>query len=190
MGPAKVFKNRSSYNITKKCVGPKDGLFIRMKEPSMRDTTESNRYFSGHKKGSAMNFQRICDAPYRIVALTMNCPGSQNDRTAFKFSGFDWVLEGIPLGHFILGDAAYPVSDPVLVPYPGTALTTSQDAFNMYKSQCRMAIEQPFGVMVRPPRRWGILCRPMEVVLERFTLVVDAIVRLHNFCRDRMVELE
>ncbi|CAM9100158.1 unnamed protein product, partial [Hapterophycus canaliculatus] len=123
--------------------------------------------------------QGICDAQYRILAWTMNCPGSQNDRTAFKFSGFEKVLEGMPPGHFILGDAAYPASDLVLVPYPGTALTTSQDSFNFYQSQCRMAIEQTFGIMVR---RWGILWRPMEVGLERFTLVVDAIVRLHNFC--------
>ncbi|CAN0485633.1 unnamed protein product, partial [Hapterophycus canaliculatus] len=55
-------------------------------------------------------------------------------------------------GHFILGDAAYPASDLVLVPYPGKALTTSQDPFNFYQSQCRMASEQTFGIVVRPPR--------------------------------------
>lgn len=30
----------------------------------------------------------------------------------------------------------------------------------------------------------------MEVGLERFTQVVNAIVRLHNFCRERLVQLE
>lgn len=93
--------------------------------------------------------QGICDARYRIIAWTMNCPGSQNDRTAFKFSGFGKLLEDMPPGYFILGDAAYPASASVLVPFPGTALTISQDAFNYYQSQCRMAIEQAFGIMVR-----------------------------------------
>ena len=93
--------------------------------------------------------QAICDAQYRIIAWTMNCPGSQNDRTAFKFSGFSKVLKKLPEGYFVVGDAAYPASDRMLVPFPGTRLSVSQDVFNYYQSQCRMAIEQTFGIMVR-----------------------------------------
>jgi len=78
----------------------------------------------------------------------MNCPGSQNDRTAFNFSGFQSLLDALPPGYFIVGDAAYPASDRVLVPFPGTVLSMSQDAYNYYQSQLRMAIEQTFGIMV------------------------------------------
>ena len=78
----------------------------------------------------------------------MNCPGSQNDRTAFKFSGFHKLLEDIPDGYYFLADAAYPASDKVLVSFPGTKLSASQDAYNFYQSQCRTAIEQTFGVLV------------------------------------------
>lgn len=92
--------------------------------------------------------QAVCNARYEIIAWTMNCPGSQNDRTAFKHSGFDTVLKTMPPGCFIVGDAAYPASDRVLVPYPGTALTLSQDAYNFYQSQARISIEQAFGIMV------------------------------------------
>lgn len=99
-------------------------------------------------------FQAICDAQYRIIAWTMNCPGSQNDRTAFKFSGFEkHLLDNLPDGFFIVGDAAYPASDRVLVPYPGTLLSHSQDAYNYYQSQLRMAIEQTFGIMVSGVQR-------------------------------------
>lgn len=38
-------------------------------------------------------------------------------------------------------------------------------------------------------RRWGILWRPMEVGLARFPGVVNCVVRMHNFCRDRMVDV-
>lgn len=79
----------------------------------------------------------------------MNCPGSQNDRTAYKFSGFEDLVNDLPSGYYILGDAAYPPSDRVLVPYPGTSLSSSQDAFNFYQSQGRMTIEQTYGIMVR-----------------------------------------
>lgn len=78
----------------------------------------------------------------------MNCPGSQNDRTAFKVSGFPKLLEALPKGYYIVGDAAYPGSDVVLVPYPGTKVSDSQDALNYYLSQCRIAIGQTFGILV------------------------------------------
>ena len=78
----------------------------------------------------------------------MNCPGSRNDQTAFTFSGIQGLLDALPQGYFIVHDAAYPASDRVLVPYPGKNLPLSQDAYNFYQSQSRMAIEQTFGIMV------------------------------------------
>ncbi|CAM9584259.1 unnamed protein product, partial [Ectocarpus sp. 8 AP-2014] len=182
---AALFKERSTLGVIRKCVGAMDGLFVRTIRPILRDTPEPNTHFSGHKKGFGMNFQGICEAQYRIIAWTMNCPGSQNDRTAFKFSGFDKILKDLPPGHFILGDAAYPASDRVLVPFPGTSLSISQDAFNFFQSQCRMAIEQAFGIMVR---RCGVLWRPMEFRTARVISIKNSVVRLHNFCRDRRVE--
>eukprot|EP00903_Cladosiphon_okamuranus_P005785 g5732.t1 len=166
---AGLFRNRSSFGVIRKCIGAIDGLFIRLIKPTARETAEPNSYFSGHKKGFGMNFQAVCDAEYRIIAWTMNCPGSQNDRTAFKFSGFDKLLTELPIA------------------------SSSQDAFNFYQSQCRMAIEQTFGIMVR---RWGILWRPIEVGLKKFEHVVNAVehvvnavVRMHNFCRNRKIQV-
>lgn len=97
----------------------------------------------------------------------MNCPGSQNDRTAFKFSGFSKLLTELPEGYFILGDAAYPASDRILVPFPGTSLSVSQDVFNYYQSQCRMAIEQTFGILVSKfgDDKYGWRCENRPLVL-------------------------
>ncbi|CAM9617796.1 unnamed protein product, partial [Hapterophycus canaliculatus] len=93
--------------------------------------------------------QAVCNATYEITAWTMNCPGSLNDRKAFKHSGFDQVLDKLPPHCFIVGDAAYPASDRVLVPFSGAELTTSQDAYNFYHSNARSSIDQAFGIMVR-----------------------------------------
>ncbi|CAN0413570.1 unnamed protein product, partial [Pylaiella littoralis] len=183
---AEGFRDRSTNGVMAKCVGAMDGLFIRMTRPISRDTHEPNSFYSGHKKGFGMNFQAICDAQYRIRAWTMNCPGSQNDRTAFKVSGFPKLLEGLPKGYYIVGDAAYPGSDVVLVPYPGIKVSESQDALNYYLSQCRIAIEQTFGILVRT---WGILWRPLEVRLGSVAPLVESLVRLHNFCRDQRVDV-
>lgn len=93
--------------------------------------------------------QGICNANYELIAWAMNCPGSQNDRTAFNGSGFENLLRQLPEAFYILGDAAYHASDRVLVPYPGTKLTVSQDSYNFYHSECRISVEETFGIMVR-----------------------------------------
>ncbi|CAM9391742.1 unnamed protein product, partial [Pylaiella littoralis] len=183
------FKSCSTNGVIAKCVGAMGGLFVRTLRPNSRDTYEPNYFYSGHKKGFRMNFQArtaICDAQYRIRAWTMNCPGSQNDRTTFKVSGFPKLLEALPKGYYIVGDAAYPGSDVVLVPHPGTKVSDSQDALNYHLSQCRIAIEQTFGILVSI--KWGILWKPLELRLGNVAPLVESLVRLHNFCRDRKVE--
>ncbi|CAB1109761.1 unnamed protein product [Ectocarpus sp. CCAP 1310/34] len=175
-----VYRQRSTNNVIHMCVGAMDGLFVLIFEPSLRRHVNPRGFYSGHKKGFGMNFQAVCNARYKITAWTMNCPGSCNDRTAFKHSGFERVLKTLPKGAYIVGDGAYPASDQVLVPYPGTTLTPSQDSYNFYQSQARIFIEQAFGNMVKT---WGILWRPLQVKLGRVSSVMNAVVRLHNFLR-------
>ncbi|CAN0231368.1 unnamed protein product, partial [Ectocarpus sp. 6 AP-2014] len=158
-----------------------DGLFVRLIQPCLKRHCNPGSFYSGHKKAFGMKFQFICNASYEIIAWTMNCPGSPNDRTAFKNSGFDALLRKLPPDCFIVGDAAYPASNQVLVSYPGTALTLSQDAYNFYQSQARVSIEQAFGILVK----WGILWKPLAIRLDRVGHVVNTIVRLHNFLRRR-----
>ncbi|CAN0420662.1 unnamed protein product, partial [Pylaiella littoralis] len=143
-----MYEQRSTNGVIKRCVGAMDGLFVRLVQPSLRRHANPCSFYSGHKKGFGLNFQGVCNARYEITAWTMNCPGSQNDRTAFKHSGFDNLIDTLPDGCFIVGDAAYPPSHRVLVPYPGTAISRSQDAYNFYQSQARISIEQAFGILV------------------------------------------
>lgn len=78
----------------------------------------------------------------------MNSPGSQNDRTAFKVSDFGNLLQELPKGYFIVGDAAYASPDVTLVPYLGTQVMDSQDASNHHLSQCRIAGQQTLAMLV------------------------------------------
>ncbi|CAN0233171.1 unnamed protein product, partial [Pylaiella littoralis] len=127
-----VYEQRSTNGVIKRCVGAMDGLFVRLVQPSLRRHANPGSFYSGHKKGFGLNFQVCLSWTFanQITAWTMNCPGSQNDRTAFKHSGFDNLIDTLPDGCFIVGDAAYPPSHRVLVPYPGTAISRSQDAYN------------------------------------------------------------
>lgn len=90
----------------------------------------------------------MCDADYTITAFAMNMPACMNDRSAFRAGKFDELIGTLPDPYYIVGDAAYPSGDKVMVPWPGTGLPPNKDAFNFYQSQSRMPIEQTFGMMV------------------------------------------
>ena len=56
-----------------------------------------------------------------------------------------------------------------------------EDAYNFYLSQLRITIERAFGIFVR---RWSILHAPLVVPLPKVAPLVNALIRLHNFCID------
>lgn len=139
----------SSSRVQHACLRSRAAAVCRAwSDPAVLHLTPNFVIYLAPHISTCADHQGICDAKYRILAWTMNGPGSQNDRTAFIFSGFGKLLQPLPPGYFILGDAAYPSSDRVVVPYPGKGLPVNQDAFNYYQSQCRMAIEQTFGILV------------------------------------------
>ncbi|CAM9158272.1 unnamed protein product [Discosporangium mesarthrocarpum] len=106
------------------------GLFIRIHKPRVKEHPAPARFYSGHKKGFGLNLQAICDARYIFTAGCISCPGSTNDRTVWNMSNVKSKVEMLPDGYYIIGDSAYPPSDRLLMPYPGTCLGPDEDAFN------------------------------------------------------------
>lgn len=80
--------------------------------------------------------------------MSVKLPASMNDRTAWTSSGFRKLADALPGRYYMIGDAAYPSSDKMLVPWPGVRLPVYRDAYNYYQSSSRMCIEQAFGIMV------------------------------------------
>ena len=65
------------------------------------------------------------------------------------------ALTSLPPGLFGLGDAAYTLSEHLLIPFTGSdRLDPAQDAFNYYLSQLRIRVEMAFGRLVK---KFGIL---------------------------------
>lgn len=91
----------------------------------------------------------------------------------------------MPGNYCILGDAAYPLSDKLLTPYPGKGLDPGFDSYNFHLSQLRVKIEQSFGILVSV---WGILWRPLRVQFAGRTALITAFFHLHNFLRDERDE--
>ena len=178
---ARGFRALSTSGFLDYCVGAIDGLFIRIKAPSQRESPNTKRFYSGHKCSYGLNLQAVCDHRLRILAASMNTPGGTNDYTAYSQSYISSLVEVLPAPYYIVGDAAYPNSRGILTPHVGSNIPKHEDVFNFYHSQIRITIERCFGVLVR---RWGILWKPFEVNLRSTNLITQALLRLHNYCID------
>jgi len=82
-------------------------------------------------------------------------PGSSNDARVFRNSSIGIAItegkgdELIPPGCHLIGDAAYPLSNYLLVPYKDYGkLTPAMTLFNHRLSSTRIVIEQAFGLLI------------------------------------------
>lgn len=174
------FTDRSANGVIEGCVGAVDGLLVHIWSPS--DVDNPGAYFC-RKKFYAINFLCMCDAQRRFRYVSGLCPGATNDAHAYSISSLHAALStgALPSPYWIAGDAAFPLSNSVLIPYRGRGLPEFEDAYNYYQSQVRMNIECAFGMLVN---KFGIFWRPMRGGAHRAVALTTACMILHNLCID------
>lgn len=163
------------------CVGCADGLLVRTQAPHFWEVLSVIRYYSGAKGAYGLNVQAIATSTYRFMGMSCISGGATNDWTAWISSSLAAAVEMLPYGYYIFGDAAYPLHDRLITPYPGTGLAPDYDSLNFHLSQLRVKVEQSFGIFVA---RWGILWRPLRVNFSKRFVLIRALFHLHNFCID------
>ncbi|CAM9836045.1 unnamed protein product [Ectocarpus sp. 4 AP-2014] len=126
----------------------------------------------------------MCTADYRFCATSAISPGSTNDWVAWNRSSLAKAVVRLPAGFHIIGDAAYPIGEKLLTPYPGRQLPAAEDSSNFHLSQLRVKIEQSFGVLVST---LGILWRSLRVQFQGRADLITALFHLHNFLQDEKV---
>lgn len=177
--------NRGSPQAMWGCVGAVDGLCIEILRPI---GVENSRSFFNRKGFFAIPLQALVDSDYRFRYGAMTVTGSTHDSTAFSACSLGHAIaEGRLCPPFwIAADAAYAASDCVLTPWSGKQLPKDKDSFNYWLSKNRVVVEQAFGMLVA---RWGILWRPLEVACSDVPKLVMALLKLHNLCVERRVQL-
>ena len=144
---------------------------------SYRMEPESFRTLEG-KFG--INVQAICDHKYRFTWMSALATGSTHDSAAWGLTElYDQI--GIIVPYYINGDAAYPASEVLLVPFKGIRLSKDKDAFNYFQSAVRIRIENSFGIL---RNRWLILKKPIQLNPLRVPMFVRVLMKLHNFIID------
>ena len=167
------FANKSSEKIMIGCVGAIDGLFVKVCRPSMKECGYNPQaFFSGHYMAHGLNIQAICDSDRCFTFFGIVAPGNSSDQVAFERTSIHKRIMALPMGMYLVGDAAYQVSDVVLVPFTGSQRDDpGKDAFNFFLSQLCIRIEMAFGFL---QTKWCVLNRPLKVNLSTAAKVIES----------------
>ena len=179
----KGFHSMSSNGLMEGCVGAVDGFFQRITCPSKKEIYNSNAYYSGHYESHGLNCQALCDINQRFLFFGVVAPGKTNDNAAYpRCFALKHFVDNLPVGAYIVGDAAYTLNEKLLTPFTGTQKENPhKDAFNFHLSQLRIRIEMAFGRLVT---KFRILKRKLEGKLSSMSAIIMACARLHNYIID------
>jgi hypothetical protein len=99
-------------------------------------------------------------------------PGQTNDAVAHEETCLKEIIDKLPSGLYIAGDAAYILTEHLLVPFTGSCrLDPNKDSFTFYLSQLRIQIEMAFGVLTA---KWRCLREKVETSLENSAKLIEA----------------
>ena len=174
------FKGKSTNEIIAGCVGALDGFFQRTNKPSQKEAFNVLAYYSGHYESYGVNCQACVNSNLEFMYFGVVSPGSMNNNISYPMApGLKEVLDALLLGRYAVADAAYTLSESILIPFTGSdRLDKAQDSFNYYLSQLRIRVEMAFGRLVN---KFRILSGKINGSLDRVTRILMACARLHNF---------
>jgi hypothetical protein len=138
--------------------------------------------FSGHYGVYGLNVQAVCNYRSRFSYFAVVAPGKCSDQVAFESTLLPELMQAFPVGTYLVGNAAYSVSEKMIVPFTGTQqVNPCNNAHNFYLSELRIRIEMTFGLMTN---KWRILCAPLQTGFAKSLEALECCSRLHNFCID------
>lgn len=168
--------------VLKNCVMAIDGWVCKTRQPFASEVDSPMHYRNRHDCFGLVVLAG-CDAQKRFLMLSCKNTGSTHDSQAWEMSRMKHALDNneLPEQYYFIGDEAFCCTNQFLVPWSGRGLDPWKDSFNFHLSSMRQTIECAFGMLTQ---RWGIFWRPLRVSFERWTLIICACAKLHNFCCD------
>lgn len=172
------------------CCGALDGKHVEIVAPK----------HSGSMYYNYLNYFSTCllalsDARKNFIYVDIGAYGSQSDGGVLFNSTFGQRLDTNnlqlpppdflphttqPFPFFIIGDAAFPLHENILTPYPKNCQKEEEVNYNDEHSSVRKVIENIFAILVK---RWQILSGPISADPENVDRIVRATVVLHNFVK-------
>ncbi|KAI7940944.1 hypothetical protein MJO28_013229 [Puccinia striiformis f. sp. tritici] len=165
-------------------VGAIDGTHIPIAVPP-GDTWKG---YIKRKSWCSIVFQCVVDGEGNFRNVSGGGPGSMHDSRVFRRSrlgqgllpAYDEPCK-IPVDHYLIGDAGYPSTVDILVPYP-SVVSPANEWFNFLQSSTRIVVEQAFG---RLKNRFRILLHPQRARPIRARNNTFVCMILHNLLNRR-----
>ncbi|KAI3959791.1 hypothetical protein MKW98_029828 [Papaver atlanticum] len=148
-----------------------------------------------------MILQAIVDPDMRFRDIVTGWPGSVNESSALRSSGFFNLCEkgnrlsgkkiqlckGSELREYIIGDVGFPLLPWLVTPYPGKHLSESKSEFNKRHFATRMVAQR---ALARLKEMWGILQGTIWRDTNRFPRIILVCCLLHNIVIDMEDEVQ
>ena len=144
---------KSIYGLPN-CVGAIDCTHIDMECP---DANVASDFRDGNSSFS-IQVQAVVDCNMKFLDVVSGWAGSIHDSRIFSLSGLylrrseffsskALLINGIFIEEYIIGDAGYPLTVNMMIPFPGheSTLSGEQKIYNFRHSSTRMAVERAFG---------------------------------------------
>ena len=175
------FLEKSEQQLFCGCIGSIDGYLQPISKPRKKDCDGfPQAYWSGHYMSYGLNVQAVCDSNCCFLYFGVVAPGKCPDQKAFERTKLFQIVSNLRPGQYIVGDAAYTLTDQVLCPFVGSQReSTNKDAYNYFLSQLRIRIEMTFGLLTN---KWRILRTSLSFRMKKSVAILSACARLHNFC--------
>ena len=149
-------------------------IAIDWKHIVIQAPSNSGSAFYNYKGMHSIVLLAVCDAHYQFIVVDVGDTGRHSDGGVLSNSEFGAALEAnslslppkkplgkslsTPIPFVIVGDAAVPLKQNMMRPYPGRNLPEPQAVFNYRLSRARCIIENSFGILAS---RWRIFRRTL-----------------------------
>ena len=155
----------------------------------------STRDYFNRKRWHSVVLQAVVDGKGLFWDVCVGFPGSVHDARILRQSHLWEILSdgqllgqsrmtisGCDVGHYLIGDPAYPMQNWLMKPFSDTGrLTPEQHTYNYRLSSARSVVEMAFG---RLKGRWRCLLKRNDCKLELGKKMALTCCVLHNICEE------
>ena len=107
-----AFRARSKSGIIAGCVGCIDGYLATITRPRLDECNGyPGAFHSGHYGVYGLNVQAVCNHRSQFIFFGVVAPGKCGDQVAFERTSLPALMQALPVGTYLVGDAAYSVSE-------------------------------------------------------------------------------